>query len=49
MDHVKDFVVEVVFQKNQKQFIRANKSLLKTQKRFKSEMPNEEVNKIVLN
>ena len=44
-------LMEVVFKKNQKQFIRNNKSLLKTQKRFKSEMHNvfiEEVNKIAL-
>ena len=37
--------------KNQKQFIRNNKSILKTQERFKSESHNvftEEINKIAL-
>ena len=37
--------------KNQKQFIRNNKSILKTQERFKSERHNvftEEINKIAL-
>ena len=44
-------IKQFIRKKNQKQFIRNNKSILKTQQRFKSERHNvftEEINKIVL-
>ena len=44
-------LTQIVFKKNLKEFIKNNKSILKTQSRFKSEMHNvftEEINKITL-